>query len=89
VVELAQKIKAEGLGTGRGCKLNARVYGSMHLEYGVSRLKGAWWWNDKLKKKVKEKQEAYKAIVGRTLAKEKEVNKGSVCFSGKQEVVNG
>ena len=39
------------------------------------RMKGAWWWSEEVKKKVKTKQEKYKASVSSRTDGEKKVNK--------------
>ena len=41
---------------------------------GSGRMKGAWWWSEELKGKVKEKQEKYRALVGSRTNEEREVN---------------
>jgi len=38
-------------------------------------MKGAWWWSEDVKKKVKAKQEKYKTLVGSRIEEEREVNK--------------
>jgi len=42
---------------------------------GASRLEGAWWWNEEMKEKVKEKHKAYATLVHSTLNQEREVYK--------------
>jgi len=42
---------------------------------GSGRMKGALWWSEEVKGKVKAKQEKYKALVGSSTDEEKEVNK--------------
>jgi len=39
------------------------------------RMKGAWWWNEEVKGKVKAKHEKYNALVGSRTDEEKEVNR--------------
>jgi len=41
---------------------------------GGYRIKRAWWWNEELEKRVKEKQNAYTALIGSRLDIEKYVN---------------
>ena len=41
---------------------------------GGSRLEGAWWWNDEVKEKVKDKQNAYAALIDSRTGEEKEVH---------------
>ena len=38
-------------------------------------MKGAWWWSEEVKEKVKIKHEKYKALVGSRMDKEKQVNR--------------
>ena len=38
-------------------------------------MKGAWWWSEEVKEKVKRKQEKYKALVSSRMDEEEEVNK--------------
>jgi len=38
---------------------------------GGSRMKGAWWWNEEVKEKVKEEKEAYIAFVNSGTDEEK------------------
>jgi len=40
------------------------------------KMKGTWWWNAEVKEKVKEKQEAYAAIINSKTEEEKVVSKG-------------
>ena len=40
---------------------------------GAGRKSGAWWWNEKVKEKVKEKHKAYTDLCNCTLEEEKEV----------------
>ena len=42
---------------------------------GSAGLKGAWWQNEEVKEKVKDKREGYKALVSCGAEKEKEVNR--------------
>ena len=42
---------------------------------GGSRLEGAWWWNDEVKRKVKDKQNAYAALLECRTEEEKEIFK--------------
>jgi len=43
---------------------------------GSGRMKRAWWWSEEeVKGKVKEKQEKYKALIGRRMDEEREVNR--------------
>jgi len=42
---------------------------------GSGRMKGAWWWSEEVKGKVKEKQEKYRALVGSRTDEKKEVHK--------------
>ena len=39
-------------------------------------MKGAWWWNEEVKEKVKKKKEAYAAFVNSETDEEKEINRG-------------
>jgi len=41
---------------------------------GSGRMKGAWWWNEEVKEKVKAKREAYVALVSSGVKDKKEVN---------------
>jgi len=45
------------------------------LRGGSSRLEGAWWWNDEVKRKVKDKQNAYATLIECKTEEEKEVYK--------------
>ena len=38
-------------------------------------MKGAWWWSEEVKGKVKANQEKYKALIGSRTREEKEVNR--------------
>jgi len=38
---------------------------------GSGKMRGAWWWDEKVKEKVKAKQEKYKTLVGSTIDEEK------------------
>ena len=38
-------------------------------------MKGAWWWSEEVKEKVKVKLEKYKALVGSRTDEENKVNK--------------
>jgi len=40
---------------------------------GRGRIRGAWWWNDEVKEKIKEKQNAYAAISNSTSEEERGV----------------
>ena len=42
---------------------------------GGNKMKGAWWWNKKIKEKVKEKKEAYAAFINSKTDKEKEISR--------------
>ena len=44
---------------------------------GGSRMKGAWWWNEEVKEKVKEKREAYAASMNSRTDEEKEISRVS------------
>jgi len=35
-------------------------------------MKGAWWWNEEVKEKVKEKKDAYAAFVNNRMTEEKD-----------------
>jgi len=54
----------------RRCKYNVGGNSSLLKEFlgvsreGVSNLIGSWWWNDKVKQKVKKRQEAFLTIGG-------------------------
>jgi len=43
---------------------------------GGNKMKGAWWWNEEVKDKVKEKKEAYAAFVNSEIDEEKEISRG-------------
>jgi len=38
-------------------------------------LKGAWWWNKEVKKKAKEKNDAYAAFINSRMGEEKEIRR--------------
>ena len=71
--------------TRRGCKQNVEemtdcIWNSAKEVLGVSRvgsgrLRGAWWWGEEVKEKVKAKQERYKALVDSRIYEKKEVNR--------------
>jgi len=42
---------------------------------GSNKLKGAWWWNEEVKEKVKEKKEAYTAFINSGADEEKEISR--------------
>jgi len=42
---------------------------------GSGRMKGAWWWSEEVKGKVKDKHEKYMALVGSKMDEEREVNR--------------
>jgi len=41
---------------------------------GGNKMKGAWWWNEEVKEKVKEKKEAYAAFTNNGTDEEKEIS---------------
>ena len=43
---------------------------------GGNRMKGAWWWNEGFKEKVKEKKDAYDAFMNCRTNEEKEFSRG-------------
>jgi len=51
---------------------------------GSGRMKGAWWWNNEVKGKVKVKQEKYKALVDSRTDEEKEANRAQYRFAKKE-----
>jgi len=86
VTKLCDKIKTEGKWTLEGD--TNRIWGEMvecirrsaREVLGVSRdgsgrMKGAWWWSEEVKGKVKANQEKYKALIGSKTGEEKEVNR--------------
>ena len=42
---------------------------------GGTKMKGAWWWNEKVKEKVKEKTEAYATFINSGMDEEKEISR--------------
>ena len=42
---------------------------------GSGRMKGAWWWSEEVKGKVKAKEEKYKALIDSSTDEEIEFNK--------------
>ena len=61
MAECIRRSAKEVLGLSKGCSW---------------RTKGAWWWSEEVKEKVKAaKQQKYKVLVGSSTAEEKEVNK--------------
>jgi len=82
VTKLSEKIKTEGKWKlegdsnriweemaeciRRSAKEVLRVY-----KEGSGRMKGAWWWSEEVKGKMKAKQEKYKALVGSRTDEEK------------------
>jgi len=51
---------------------------------GSGRMKGAWWWSEEVKGKVKAKQEKYKALIGSRMEEKKEVNRGQYRIAKKE-----
>ena len=43
---------------------------------GGNKMKGAWWWNEGVKEKVKEKKDAFNAFMNSRTDEEKEFNRG-------------
>lgn len=86
--KLAQKIKADGAwDLGEEARKMWRVWSMAAciqssaeeilrvVRLGSRKIKGVWWWNDEVKGKVKEKQEAYRALMDSVFAEAKEANR--------------
>jgi len=85
-IKLSKKIKSEGDWKLKGD--SSRIWKEMEdcirrlarealgvSREGSMRMKGAWWWSEEVKGKVKVKQEKYKALIESRIEKEVEFNK--------------